>query len=306
MPAAMHCGASMRPSTSRISSAAAHAFARSSTQASSPRAPAAGTRAARRSSSSGYHAPVRRLVEQILASHSRVEGTMELPNILNIVGQFDDMAPARDGYPETVARVPAAQLTALGRALSWRRRHRCGTGGSASPTSCPITSATSASSTPSCRTRRIIDARRHPMDACFSTFKQYFAEGQTFSYDLEDLGRYYRCYLSLMDHWDAVLPGKVLHVQYEELVRDPEGEYPPPARALPAAVRTRVPQLPRDAALGAHRQRRAGAPADLHLRRRLLAALREGARAAASGARRQPRAIQAPGLLSTGPSIDDP
>ena len=54
----------------------------------------------------------------------------------------------------------------------------------------------------------IIDARRHPMDACFSTYKQHFAEGQSFSYDLEDLGRYYRCYLSLMDHWDAVLPAK--------------------------------------------------------------------------------------------------
>ena len=61
-----------------------------------------------------------------------------------------------------------------------------------------------------------------PWIACFSTFKQHFADGQTFSYDLEDLGRYYRCYLSLMDHWDAVLPGKVLHVQYEEMVRDPE------------------------------------------------------------------------------------
>ena len=61
----------------------------------------------------------------------------------------------------------------------------------------------------------IIDVRRHPMDSCFSTYKQYFAEGQSFSYDLDDLGRYYRCYLSLMDHWDAVLPGKVLHLQYE-------------------------------------------------------------------------------------------
>jgi hypothetical protein len=68
----------------------------------------------------------------------------------------------------------------------------------------------------------IIDARRHPMDCCFSNFKQHFAEGQAFSYDLADLGRYYRCYLSLMDHWDGVLPGKVLHVQYEDLVRDPE------------------------------------------------------------------------------------
>src|SRR5580704_10591945 len=60
------------------------------------------------------------------------------------------------------------------------------------------------------------------MDCCFSTFKQHFADGQTFSYDLNDLGRYYRQYLAMMDHWDAVLPGKVLHVSYEELVRAPE------------------------------------------------------------------------------------
>src|SRR6202789_4491284 len=62
------------------------------------------------------------------------------------------------------------------------------------------------------------------MDACFSTFKQHFAEGQSFSYDLEDLGRYYRCYLSLMDHWDEVLPGKVLRLQYEQLIREPEAQ----------------------------------------------------------------------------------
>jgi hypothetical protein len=68
----------------------------------------------------------------------------------------------------------------------------------------------------------IIDVRRHPMDSCFSTYKQYFAEGQSFSYDLVDLGRYYRCYLRLMDHWDLVLPGKVFHLQYEQLVGEPE------------------------------------------------------------------------------------
>jgi hypothetical protein len=68
----------------------------------------------------------------------------------------------------------------------------------------------------------IIDVRRHPMDACFSTYKQHFAEGQSFSYDLDDLGRYYRSYLELMEHWDRVLPGRVLHVSYETLVRDPE------------------------------------------------------------------------------------
>jgi hypothetical protein len=70
----------------------------------------------------------------------------------------------------------------------------------------------------------IVDVRRHPMDACFSTYKQHFAEGQSFSYDLEDLGRYYRCYLNLMDHWDEVLPGKVLRLQYEHLIREPEAQ----------------------------------------------------------------------------------
>ena len=68
----------------------------------------------------------------------------------------------------------------------------------------------------------IIDVRRHPMDACFSCFKQYFASGQAFTYDLQCLGRYYRCYLELMNHWDAVLPGKVLHLSYEDLVASPD------------------------------------------------------------------------------------
>jgi hypothetical protein len=68
----------------------------------------------------------------------------------------------------------------------------------------------------------LIDARRHPMDACFSAYKQHFAEGQTFTYDLSDLGRYYRGYLSLMRHWRTVLPGRVHTVQYEAVVRDPE------------------------------------------------------------------------------------
>ncbi len=162
------------------------------------------------------------LVEQILASHSRVEGTMELPNILNIVSQFDDMAPTRDGYPESVGKVPAAQLGRLGSrylaetAPLRRGRERFTDKLPNNFSHVGLIHAILPHAT-------VIDARRHPMDACFSTFKQYFAEGQTFSYHLEDLGRYYRCYLSLMDHWDAVLPGKVLRVQYEELVRNPEG-----------------------------------------------------------------------------------
>ena len=161
------------------------------------------------------------LVEQILASHSRVEGTMELPNILNIVGEFDDLAPGRDGYPETIAGSDDAKLSALGErylqetAPLHPRGERFTDKLPNNFSHVGLIHAILPHAT-------LIDARRHPLDACLSTFKQYFAEGQTFSYSLEDLGRYYRQYLSLMDHWDAVLPGKVLHLQYEELVREPE------------------------------------------------------------------------------------
>ena len=69
---------------------------------------------------------------------------------------------------------------------------------------------------------KIIDARRHPMACCFSGFKQHFAEGQEFTYGLEQIGKYYRDYVTLMDHWDKVLPNKVLRVQYEDVVADTE------------------------------------------------------------------------------------
>jgi hypothetical protein len=71
---------------------------------------------------------------------------------------------------------------------------------------------------------KIIDARRDPMDCCFSGFKQLFAQGQEFTYGLEEIGRYYADYVSLMDHWHDVLPGKVLHVQHEDVLDDLEGQ----------------------------------------------------------------------------------
>ncbi len=70
---------------------------------------------------------------------------------------------------------------------------------------------------------KIIDARREPMACCFSNLKQFFAQGQEFTYSPEDIGRYYRTYLELMRHWDAVLPGRVLRVIHEDLVEDLEG-----------------------------------------------------------------------------------
>jgi hypothetical protein len=70
---------------------------------------------------------------------------------------------------------------------------------------------------------RIIDARREPLACCFGNLKQLFAHGQEFAYSVEDIARYYRTYLELMRHWDAVLPGRLLRVQYEDVVADLEG-----------------------------------------------------------------------------------
>ena len=146
---------------------------------------------------------------------------MELPNILTQVRELDQLERGGDGYPESLRRVPTARLAQAGqRYIEETRPIRIGRPRfiDKMPNNFShvglihliLPNAT------------IIDVRRHPLDACFSTYKQYFAEGQSFGYDLEDLGRYYRCYLSLMDHWNRVLPGKVLHVQYEALVRNPE------------------------------------------------------------------------------------
>ncbi len=161
------------------------------------------------------------LVEQILASHSQVEGTMELPNIINIAYEFDDRVATRDGYPETIAQASAAQLLGLGsRYLSETAALRTGLPHFTDKLPNNFNHIGLIHSI--LPNAVLIDARRDPMDSCFSTFKQHFASGQAFSYDLEDLGRYYRCYLDLMEHWDEVLPGKVFCVHYEQMVRNPE------------------------------------------------------------------------------------
>lgn len=162
------------------------------------------------------------LVEQILASHSQVEGTMELHNILAMVRELDHLDAGRDGYPERIRTLSVEELTGLGRRyLAETRAVRAG-----KPRfidKMPNNFSHVGLIHVILPNATIVDVRRHPLDACFSNYKQYFAHGQSFSYDLEDLGRYYRCYLALMDHWDAVLPGKVLHLQYEELIREPQG-----------------------------------------------------------------------------------
>jgi tetratricopeptide (TPR) repeat protein len=163
------------------------------------------------------------LVEQVLASHSSIEGTMELPHILKLVRELDHLGRGSDNYPESVAGLPPEGFADLGRRyIEETRIYRHGRARfiDKMPNNFShvglihliLPNAT------------VIDVRRHPMDACLSAYKQHFAQGQAFTYDLEDLGRYYRSYLELMDHWDRVLPGKVFHLAYEDLVRDTEGQ----------------------------------------------------------------------------------
>jgi len=175
------------------------------------------------------------LIEQILASHSAVEGTHELADIPRIVvdlkGRDADLDNPR--YPAVLAGMSAEDFRALGeKYLTDTRIYR--TGGRS-----PL-----ASGKPRFIDKmpnnfrhigllhlmlpnaKIIDARREPMACCFGNLKQLFAQGQEFTYSIEDIARYYRTYLELMRHWDSVLPGRVLRIHHEDVVDD-----------LPGAVR---------------------------------------------------------------------
>jgi hypothetical protein len=166
------------------------------------------------------------LIEQILASHSLIEGTMELPNITDIARSIADRQRNDSDY-DYLPLVPSLEpdeWRALGeRYISGTRIYR--------KSSRPFF----IDKMPNNFTHlglihlilpnaRIIDARRHPMASCFSNFKQHFALGQLFSYGLENIGRFYRDYVELMAHFDAVLPGRVHRVYYENMVSDTENE----------------------------------------------------------------------------------
>jgi tetratricopeptide (TPR) repeat protein len=163
------------------------------------------------------------LIEQILASHSMVEGTHELPSLGRVVmsigrGRRDGLA-----YPEAVRELAPADFGVLAqRYLDHTRRYRRG-----APwfiDKMPNTFPTIGLWHLMFPHAVVIDARRDPLDTCMSCFKQLFAQGQSFTYDLFELGEYYRQYLRMMDHWDRVLTGRVLRVQYEDVVDDLEGQ----------------------------------------------------------------------------------
>ena len=166
------------------------------------------------------------LVEQILASHSLVEGTRELPEISNIVrdvGQGGD--PSRPfRYPECLADLPPGELAALGaryieRTRAWRRTSK--------PyfiDKMPANWQHAGLIHMILPNARIIDARRGAMATCFSAFKQLFGHGVHYSYDLAELGQYWRAYADRMADYDAALPGRIHRVVYEDLVADTESQ----------------------------------------------------------------------------------
>ncbi|MBL4674481.1 MAG: sulfotransferase [Arenicella sp.] len=164
------------------------------------------------------------LLEQILASHSMVDGTMELFNIIGMSnrlsgGHWSDESTSN--YPEILGNLSPNDLSKMGEEyIEDTRRHRQG-----APffiDKMPNNFRHIGLIHMILPNAKIIDARRHPMACCFSAYKQFFAEGQEFSYNLEDIGRYYQHYVEVMAHWDDALPGRILRVQHEDVIDDLE------------------------------------------------------------------------------------
>lgn len=160
------------------------------------------------------------LIEQVLASHSQVEGTHELPELSRVARCTGRSRADRLSYPESVTDLPEQQLYDLGQKyLDRTLRHRTG----ATPRftdKMPNNFAHVGFMQVILANAKIINARRHPLDSCLGSYKQLFARGQPFTYDLYEIGEYYLEYQRIMDHWHEVLPGAVLDVQYEEVVAD--------------------------------------------------------------------------------------
>jgi hypothetical protein len=171
----------------------------------------------------GLHRSGSTLIEQILASHSEVEGTMELPDV-GLIARDLGWSTAGADYPACLADLSREAADALGRRFIEATRPQRRLGRRFFVDKMPNNFQHLGLIQLMLPRARIIDARRHPCGACVSAFKQHFADAQAFTYDLGDLGRYYRDYVALMDHFDAVLPGRVHRVIYEDMVEDTEGE----------------------------------------------------------------------------------
>ena len=161
------------------------------------------------------------LIEQILASHSKIEGTMELPNIMNIARKLGNSTKDRTAYPEIIDTLKDIDLSNLGKSFIEETRF-LRTNKPFFIDKMPNNFSHIGLIKLILPNAKVIDARRNPMDTCFSCFKQLFARGQAFTYDLSEIARYYLNYVQLMDHWEEVLPGFIFRVQHEELLENQE------------------------------------------------------------------------------------
>jgi tetratricopeptide (TPR) repeat protein len=164
------------------------------------------------------------LLEQILASHSMVEGTAELPYAGRLAASLSRNRADGINYPEAARELGEKQFKAMGQEyVDLAQLHRT-EGRSRFIDKMPNNTPTIGLLHLMLPNAKIIDARRHPLDSCFSCYRQLFAQGQTFTYDLTDIGEYFLQYERMMDHWHDVLPGRVLTVQYEDMVMDFENQ----------------------------------------------------------------------------------
>jgi hypothetical protein len=164
------------------------------------------------------------LVEQILASHSQVEGTAELPNLGNIANGTGKYRPDGLAYPDTLATLTRRDFASYGREyLQQVARHRV-LGTPFFIDKMPNNFIHVGWIKLILPNAKIINTRRHPMDSLLGVYKQLFAKGQDFTYDTLELAEFYRCYIEMMAHWHAVLPGQVLDVHYEDTVTSLEAQ----------------------------------------------------------------------------------
>ena len=161
------------------------------------------------------------LVEQILASHSAIEGTGELNEIIEIARRLNER-PER--YPAAARNLTASTAAALGEAYLARTRPHRRTGRPFFIDKMPNNFAHAGLIHLILPNAKIVDVRRGAMACCFANFSHHFARGQQFTYELSELGRYYADYVALMAHFERVLPGRIHRVQYEALVANPESE----------------------------------------------------------------------------------
>lgn len=166
------------------------------------------------------------LIEQILSSHSQVEGTMELPDIAMIIREQETRKrrSERTDYPDNLGTMEPERFAALGEEYLRRAAVQRKFGKLHFIDKMPNNFLHIGFIHLTLPNAKIVDARRHPLGCCSSNFKQHFAQGQGFTYDLTDMGRYYRDYVELMAHFDAALPGRVHRVLYENMIDDPERE----------------------------------------------------------------------------------